>query len=36
MYKQYIEVGITVIAPLLLLLGLNLRIIYQVRCKAIR
>ena len=35
-YKQYIEISVTVIFPLLLLIGFNLRIIYAVRYQTLR
>ena len=36
MYKQYVEIFVTVILPLLLLIALNLRIIYAIRCQTMR
>jgi len=35
-YKQYVEISFTIIIPLLLLIALNLRIIFAVRCQALR
>ena len=35
-YKQYMEIFVTVILPLLLLIALNLRIIYAIRCPTMR
>jgi len=35
-YKQYVEIFVTVILPLLLLIALNLRIIYAIRCQTMR
>ena len=36
MYKQYVEIFVTVLAPLLLLLALNFRIIYAIRYQTLR
>ena len=35
-YKQYVEISFTIIIPLLLLIALNLRIVFAVRCQALR
>jgi len=35
-YKQYVEIFVTVVLPLLLLIALNLRIIYAIRCQTMR
>jgi len=35
-YKQYVEIFVTVLAPLLLLLALNFRIIYAIRYQTLR
>ena len=35
-YKQYVEISVTVVLPLLLLVVINLRIIYAIRCQTMR